>query len=34
MQTILDRLRLASGDSGAIFLLDHELGARGVDSEA
>jgi len=33
VQTILDRLRLASGDSGAIFLLDHELGARG-DSEA
>jgi ferritin len=34
VQTILDRLRLAAGDSGAIFLLDHELGARGADSEA
>ncbi|HLF44242.1 MAG TPA: ferritin [Acidimicrobiia bacterium] len=33
-QTILDRLRLASGDSGAIFLLDHELGARGGDAQA
>ena len=31
VQTILDRLRLAGGDSGAIFLLDHELGARGGD---
>ena len=34
VQTILDRLRLASGDSGAIFLLDHELGARGGDPDA
>jgi len=34
VQTILDRLKLAAGDSGAIFLLDHELGARGGDSEA
>ncbi|MDP9495536.1 MAG: ferritin [Actinomycetota bacterium] len=34
VQTILDRLKLASGDSGAIFLLDHELGVRGNDSEA
>jgi ferritin len=31
---ILDRLRLASGDSGATFLLDHELGARGGDANA
>ena len=31
VQTILDRLRLAGGDSGAIFMLDHELGARGGD---
>jgi len=34
VQTILDRLRLASGDSGAIFLLDHELGARGGEPQA
>ena len=33
VQTILDRLRLAGGDSGAIFLLDHELGARGGEQE-
>jgi ferritin len=33
VQTILDRLRLAGGDSGAIFLLDHELGARGAGAE-
>ena len=34
VQTILDRLKLAAGDSGAIFLLDHELGARGDGPEA
>ena len=34
VQKVLDRLRLASGDSGAIFLLDHELGARGSDPQA
>jgi len=33
VQTILDRLRLAGGDSGAIFLLDHELGTRGSNQE-
>lgn len=26
---IVDRLRLADGQSGALFLLDHELGGRG-----
>ncbi len=31
VETILDRVRLAGGDSGALFLLDHELGARGGD---
>ena len=31
VETILDRVRLAGGDSGAIFLLDHELGVRGDD---
>jgi ferritin len=34
VQTILDRIRLAGGDSGAIFLLDHELGTRGGKQEA
>jgi ferritin len=33
VQTILDRLKLAAGDSGAIFLLDHELGARRTQTE-
>lgn len=27
--SIVDRLRLADGQSGALFLLDHELGGRG-----
>jgi ferritin len=30
VETILDRIRLAAGDSSAIFLLDHELGARTI----
>jgi ferritin len=34
VETILDRIRLAGGDPGAIFLLDHELGSRGGDTEA
>ncbi|MEX2650956.1 MAG: ferritin [Acidimicrobiia bacterium] len=34
VQTILDRIKLASGDSGAVFLLDHELGARGGHPQA
>lgn len=29
VETILERLRLAGGESSAILLLDHELGARG-----
>lgn len=33
VRTILDRMKLASGDSGAIFLLDHELGARQAQTE-
>lgn len=27
--TIVDRLRLANGEAGPLFILDHELGARG-----
>jgi ferritin len=34
VETILDRIRLAGGNSGAIFLLDHELGGRGGEAEA
>lgn len=34
VQTILDRIKLASGDPGAVFLLDHELGARGGHPQA
>ena len=30
VETILERVRLASGDSSAILLLDAELGARGI----
>ena len=29
VRAIVDRLRLAAGQSGALFLLDHELGGRG-----
>ncbi len=29
VETILERARLAGGESGAILLLDNELGARG-----
>jgi ferritin len=29
--SIVDRLRLAAGQTGALFLLDHELGARQGD---
>lgn len=29
IETILERVRLAGGDSGAILLLDRELGSRG-----
>jgi ferritin len=34
VETILDRIRLAGGNSGAIFLLDHELGGRGGEAGA
>ena len=30
---IVDRLALADGQSGALFILDHELGAREGDPE-
>lgn len=30
VSSIVDRLRLADGQSGALFLLDHELGGRGA----
>jgi len=31
VSSIVDRLKLAGGQSGALFLLDHELGAREGD---
>ncbi len=34
VSTIVDRLRLAAGDSGALFILDHELGTRQGDPGA
>jgi ferritin len=34
VSSIVDRLRLADGQSGALFILDHELGARRGDPGA
>ena len=31
VSAIVDRLALADGQSGALFILDHELGAREGD---
>lgn len=32
VETILDRIRLANGESGAILLLDNELGSRSAET--